>query len=98
MRRVSDRLLRGRCGRGALTVLTATWSAAMSTDVWRFPGAFASWPRPRLFRSLVWIGGVLAAIAVLGFLVLPIVLRPTLENSLSAALDRKVSIGKLQTN
>ena len=70
----------------------------MSTDVWRFPGAFASRPHPRLFRGLVWIGGVLAAIAVLGFLVLPLVLRPTLENSLSAALDRKVSIGKLQTN
>jgi hypothetical protein len=70
----------------------------MSSDVWPFPGAFISWSRLRLRRSLLWLGGILVAFAVVGFLVLPVLLRPVLEDKLSAALDRKVSIARLQMN
>jgi len=69
----------------------------MSTLAWPSPGAFASWLRLRL-RVLVWAAGILAGFAVVGFLILPLVLRPVLENKLSAALDRKVAIGRLQIN
>jgi uncharacterized protein involved in outer membrane biogenesis len=70
----------------------------MSSGVWASPGAFASWSRVHMRRGLIWLIGILAAIAVIGFLLLPIVLKPVLEKDLSAALDRKVAIGKLQIN
>jgi hypothetical protein len=70
----------------------------MSTDVWPSPGAFISWSRLRLRRSLLWLGGIILAFAVVGFLVLPVLLRPVLEDKLSAALDRKVVIARLQIN
>ena len=69
----------------------------MSTLAWPSPGAFASWFRSRL-RAFVWAAGLVAGFAVLGFLILPLILRPVLENKLSAALERKVAIGRLQIN
>ena len=51
--------------------------------------------RPGLRRALVWIAGILVAIAVIGFLVLPYFARPRLERALSTALDRKVTIERL---
>ncbi|HSS69241.1 MAG TPA: DUF748 domain-containing protein [Casimicrobiaceae bacterium] len=50
---------------------------------------------PRLRRALAWIAGILVAIAVIGFLVLPWIARPRLEHALSTALDRKVTIERL---
>ncbi len=70
----------------------------MSSDVWLSPGTITTWSRPRLRRSLIWFTGVLVAFAVLGFFVLPVLVRPALERNLSAALDRKVSIARLQIN
>jgi len=70
----------------------------MSSEVRPFPGALVSWRRARLGRALLWLAGILAAIAVLGFLVLPLVVRPMLERDLSAALGRKVTIGALKIN
>ena len=69
----------------------------MSTLVWPSPGAFASWFRSQL-RAAVWAVGVVAGFAVIGFLILPLILRPVLEDKLSAALERKVAIGRLQIN
>src|SRR5262252_7597251 len=54
--------------------------------------------RPRLLRAAAWIVGILAVFAVIGFLVLPLVVRPALERNLSAALDRKVTIERLKIN
>ena len=51
--------------------------------------------RPKLRRALAWIAGILVAIAVIGFLVLPQIARPRLEHALSTALDRKVTIERL---
>jgi hypothetical protein len=70
----------------------------MSSDVWPSPGAFVSWSRVHLRRALIGLIVVLGVIAVIGFLVLPMILRPMLEKDLSAALDRKVAIGRLQLN
>ena len=70
----------------------------MSSDVWSSPGSSAFWSSLRVRRSLLWLAGVLVAFAVLGFLVLPLILRPMLEKNLSEALERKVSIGRLQIN
>ena len=69
----------------------------MSTLAWPSPGAFASWFRLRL-RLFGWAVGIIAGFAVIGFLILPLILRPVLEDKLSAALDRKVAIGRLQIN
>jgi hypothetical protein len=68
----------------------------MSSYAW--PGALASWSRLRLRRSLIWLAGALVAFAVLGFLVLPVLVRPALQSKLSTALDRKVTIARLQIN
>ncbi|HTR57739.1 MAG TPA: DUF748 domain-containing protein [Casimicrobiaceae bacterium] len=59
------------------------------------PSLAAIASRPRLRRALAWIAGILVAIAVIGFLVLPYFARPPLERALSAALDRKVTIERL---
>src|SRR5690348_13382005 len=70
----------------------------MSSQVWPSPGAFASWSRSRLGRGVFWLASILIAVALLGFVLLPVLLRPALEENLSGALDRKVGIGRLQTN
>jgi uncharacterized protein involved in outer membrane biogenesis len=70
----------------------------MPRDFWPFPGDFSMRSNVRLRRGLYWLGGVLVAIAVLGFLVAPLLIRPALEKNLSAALDRKVSIARLEIN
>ena len=54
--------------------------------------------RPRGRRILVWAFGAVAFWAVLGFLVLPPVLRPHLERKLAAALHRPVSLRGLSLN
>ena len=54
--------------------------------------------RPHSRAVLLWTGGVVIAFAVLGFLVAPVLVRPTLERKLSAALDRNVSIARLDIN
>ena len=54
--------------------------------------------RLRLRRALAWGVGLLLAIAVLGFLVAPRVVRPYLEEQLSQSLERKVSIERLEIN
>jgi len=70
----------------------------MSSDAWPARWAAISWSDLRLRRALAWAVGVLAAVAIVGFFVLPLALRPVLEDKLSAALDRKVTIAKLETN
>jgi len=60
--------------------------------------ALRAWPQGRWRRFAWWLGGCLAAFAILGFLVLPPLVRPYLERKISAALDRKVTIGKLRIN
>ena len=52
----------------------------------------------RLRRVALWTAGVLVAFAILGFLLLPHILKPALERELSADLDRNVSIGRLDIN
>ena len=54
--------------------------------------------RPRLLRAAAWFVGLVVVFAVIGFLVLPLVVRPALERNLSAALDRKVTIERLKIN
>src|SRR5215472_16501962 len=54
--------------------------------------------KPRLLRAAVWIVGILAVFAVVGFFVLPLVVRPAIERNLSTALDRKVTIERLKIN
>jgi hypothetical protein len=58
-------------------------------------GAFSRVP---LRRVLAWGVGIILAIAAIGFLAAPMVLKPFLENQLSTALERKVAIGGLRTN
>lgn len=70
----------------------------MLNDAWRSLSAAAVEGRTHLFRILAWIGGIVVAFAVLGFLVAPALVRPALERELSAALDRKVSIERLDVN
>jgi hypothetical protein len=54
--------------------------------------------RPRLRRTGAWLAAFIIAFAVIGFLLLPPLVRPALERSLSSALDRKVSIERLNIN
>ncbi len=54
--------------------------------------------RSRLLRVLAWSAAGVLAYGVLGFLVLPALLRPMLEDRLSAALERKVTIERLKIN
>jgi len=69
-----------------------------SGDAWRSVEAFALWLREHLRRILFWTGGILIGFAVLGFLVAPVLVRPALERQLSAALDRNVTIARLDIN
>ena len=52
----------------------------------------------RVLRAVAIAAGVVLAFAALGFLGLPPLLRPVLEDHLSAALARKVTIGHLAIN
>src|SRR5271165_2444489 len=54
--------------------------------------------RPRLRRALAWLAGLFLAYGVIGFFLLPPLLRPALERNLSAVLERKVTIAQLKTN
>ena len=54
--------------------------------------------RPRVRRIAMWIAAAVAAIAVIGFLALPPLLRPWLERTLSRALERQVTIERLRLN
>jgi len=47
---------------------------------------------------VAWTVGAVVVFAIVGFLVLPLVVRPALERNLSAALDRKVTIERLKIN
>ncbi len=51
-----------------------------------------------LRRTLAWVAGVILAFAAIGFLALPLLLRPLLEDRLSTALARKVSVEGLKIN
>jgi uncharacterized protein involved in outer membrane biogenesis len=53
---------------------------------------------PRRLRALVWLGGVIALFTVLGFFVLPPLLKAELQKTLSAELRRDVSIGDIAVN
>jgi hypothetical protein len=54
--------------------------------------------RPRVRRVGALIAAAVAAFAVVGFFVLPPLARPWLERTLSATLDRKVTIERLEFN
>src|ERR1051325_1530219 len=70
----------------------------MTSDVWPSPRALSLWSDLRIRRSLLGAAGAVAVFALLGFLLLPVLLRPVLEDELSAALERRVTIGKLEIN
>ena len=70
----------------------------MLNDAWRSLSSAAVEGRAYLLRILAWVGGIVVAFAALGFLVAPALVRPALERELSAALDRKVSIARLDVN
>ncbi|TMH37322.1 MAG: DUF748 domain-containing protein [Betaproteobacteria bacterium] len=59
---------------------------------------FGLWFRAYLSRIIFWTGEILIAFAVLGFLVVPLAVKPVLESQLSAALNRNVNIGRLDIN
>ncbi|MFO1364612.1 MAG: DUF748 domain-containing protein [Burkholderiales bacterium] len=58
--------------------------------------AYARTPRAR--KVLWWALGLLAAYALVGFLVVPLIAKPLLEDKLSAAVHRKVTIETLRVN
>jgi hypothetical protein len=53
---------------------------------------------PRWLRWLLWCGGILALVCVLGFFVAPPILRGQLEKRLSEQLHRRVTLGKVRLN
>jgi len=53
---------------------------------------------PRVLRAAKWTAGVLAAIAILGFLVLPPAVRHFGERALADALGRQVTIERVRVN
>jgi hypothetical protein len=65
---------------------------------WRRVGSAVHERHAWLLRALLWIVGILIAVAVLGFLAAPYILKPVLERRLSEALDRKVTIARLDIN
>jgi flagellar motor protein MotB len=54
--------------------------------------------RASALRLLAWVAAVVALYALLGFIALPMLLRPFLERELSDATGRAVTVGKLETN
>jgi uncharacterized protein involved in outer membrane biogenesis len=62
------------------------------------PSLVAAPSRFRLRRTLAWLAGIILAFAGIGFLALPLLLKPVLEDRLSAALERKVAIERLKIN
>src|SRR5215831_1677125 len=67
-------------------------------EAWHRVASAVQERRTWLLRALFWIVGILIAVAVLGFLAAPYILRPVLERRLSEALDRKVTIARLDIN
>ncbi|TAK41691.1 MAG: DUF748 domain-containing protein [Betaproteobacteria bacterium] len=59
-------------------------------------GSIARAPRTR--KILWWIAGLVAAFAAIGFLVVPPIAKSNLEEALSAALHRKVTVEKVSVN
>lgn len=59
-------------------------------------GSIARAPRTR--KILWWIAGLVAAFAAIGFLVVPPIAKSKLEEALSAALHRKVTLEKVSVN
>jgi uncharacterized protein involved in outer membrane biogenesis len=57
--------------------------------------ASVSWLRAHLRSVVLWTVGVLLVIAVAGFFVAPRLIKPALERNLSAALNRPVSVARL---
>jgi hypothetical protein len=62
------------------------------------PSLVAVASRIPLRRVLAWFVGIVLAIGAIGFLALPPLLKPVLENRLSSALARRVSIDRLAIN
>jgi uncharacterized protein involved in outer membrane biogenesis len=60
--------------------------------------ASISWLRGHLRRLILWTVGLFLVYAVVGFFVLPRMLKPALERNLSEALQRPVSIASLDTD
>ena len=54
--------------------------------------------RPQTHRALAWFAAVVVAFTAIGFLILPLVLKPVVERALSDALARKVTIGHMKIN
>jgi uncharacterized protein involved in outer membrane biogenesis len=63
-----------------------------------FDRASASSKSARTRKILWWIVGLVAAYAVIGFFIFPLIAKPKLEKELSEALHRKVSIETLRVN
>lgn len=68
----------------------------MPNDVRPWLVAVAS--RFRLRRTLAWFAGIVLAFGAIGFLALPLLLKPVLEERLSTTLARKVTIERLNIN
>jgi hypothetical protein len=62
------------------------------------PSVLAYRPSARIKRTLVVVAAIIVAIGVIGFLVLPPLARPWLEQRASEALGRKVAIESLRVN
>lgn len=60
--------------------------------------AFALWFGAHVRRLILWTAGILVAFAILGFLLLPVLVKPAMERQLSTALDRNVTITRLDIN
>jgi hypothetical protein len=54
--------------------------------------------RARIFRGLLWTLIAVVVFAAVGFLLLPVVVKPMLERDLSTALGREAHIGRLDIN
>ncbi|PWT89086.1 MAG: hypothetical protein C5B56_07730 [Proteobacteria bacterium] len=70
----------------------------MSDRLWPLSRESPSWFGARVRRSLLGLVALLAAFTLIGFFLLPVLLRPVLEDKLSSALERTVTIGKLAIN
>src|SRR6185369_6494033 len=53
---------------------------------------------PRTRKILWWIGGLIAAFAVIGFFIVPPIAKSKLEEALSNALHRKVTLEQMRVN
>ena len=69
---------------------------ASASSVAERVGVFAKTPRAR--KILWWMVGLVAAFAVIGFLVVPPIAKSKLEEELSKALHRNVAVETLRVN